>query len=144
MELICLCQEELPCKEDGKEIDKFIKAVSNVPFKTITGIDPSNGWSQPRPRRLVFYNFTYPEKAEKEFLSRLKPYCVGSLQAISKIWDIPIIGSALTKLTGISGVDMSDVVSDPQSEIDHRQIGIRLAIIGKREDGHMEDGTELL
>ena len=144
MELLILVQEELPDKENGREIDKFIHSTTDQAFKTITGIDPSSGWNQPRPRRLVFYNFTYPEKAEKEILTRLKPYHVGSLTSLVKIFDIPILGSAFSKITGIMPVNLDEIPLDEEEVRKRRLVGVRIVILGKREDGHDISGLELL
>ena len=145
MELLCLVFEGLPDNsgEDGSKMTKCMKHISKD-FKENTGIDKGTGWNRPRPRRIHLMNFTYPEKAEKEFLERLKPYTGTAIDKITKIFDIPIIGSAITKMTGIEPIDMDKVILTKEAQDNRYGEDIRICVIGKREDGYLPNGVELL
>lgn len=145
MELICLVFEGLPDNsgEEGSKMTKCIQLLSKD-FKENTGIDKGTGWNRPRPRRIVPYVFTYPAKAEQELLERLKPYVMTKFQKITKIFELPVIGSALSKLSGIEPIDMDKVELTEEGKKYRTAEDIRIVVIGKVEDGYTETGVELL
>ena len=133
MHLIVVAQTELP--SDNGAIDEFVKEVSSKTYKD-TGIDERTGWSRIRPRELRFFDFTIPEKALEPVLEDLAPYCGGKLEKLKKLLELPVIGSQITKFTGLEPVDTDSIRKKLKEEnkISRKQIGARITILGKIKD----------
>ena len=147
MHLITAVQADFPNKITTEAIDKFIADISSKIYKA-KGISPSSGWSQIRAREVRIFDFTLPESVEDEVLTDLAPYVGGKLDKISKLYDIPIVGKLIKNKLGLKQVKMDKYKEKAIKENGGNRINkghpVRIAIIGKLDDGYNEEGVELL
>lgn len=143
MHLMVVIQESNPGKEMTGYIGKFIRKIAS---KQYTAPFVSDAWSRIRPREIRFFDFIIPECIEKEVLEDLAPYTGGKLQKLSKIASIPILKDIIGKKLGIKPIDMTEYrakISAPKTR-KRAEVPVYISILGKVEDGHTEDGVELL
>lgn len=144
MHVITILEEDFPKSIDGPTIDNFIQHISAKVYDT--PIHPRTGWSQPRAREIRLFEFTIPEQALDEFLKDLASYEGGKLTRLKKIFEVPIIGKKIKDMTGIHPVDVKAIRADlhKKGELVPKKFPIRTATIGYIEDGHTENGKEIL
>jgi len=131
MHLLVLVQEDFP---QSKKIDEFIKFISS---KQYSATHLHSAWNKIRAREIRLFDFTIPEKIEKEVLADLLPYEGYGIAKLSKILDNPILAK-IAKKFGIERVNKGDIKTSEK-----RKFPVRLAILGKYRDEYNK-GKELL
>lgn len=143
MELIVVIQESLPYKKMDGPIGQFVSKLSEKQYKAPF---VSKSWSKIRPREIRIFNFTIPEAIEEEVLLDLAPYSGARIDKLSNLIKIPILKGIISNVIGIKPIDMEKYIAKVTAE-ETRSVAefpIYLSVIGKIEDGHTEDGIELL
>ena len=143
MHLIVAIQEELPDKKMTGPIGDFVRKISSKQYSTPF---VSDEWAKVRPREMRLFDFTIPEALEDEVMTDLSPFLGGQLEKLSKITNIPILKGFIEKKLGLKSVDLDkykEINNDPQARL-VRDVGVRIAVLGKLEDQHNEEGLEML
>ena len=143
MHLIVAIQEELPNQKMTGPVGDFVRRISSKQYKAPFVSDP---WAKVRPREIRLFDFTIPEAIEEEVLKDLVPYVGGQLNKLSTLLQLPILGPLMQKTLKLKAIDMKpyqEINKDPLKRI-AKDIGVRIAIIGKLEDKHNEQGVEMI
>ena len=132
MHLLVVIQEDFP---NSDAINKFIEFISRKQYNA-THVHPS--WNRIRAREIRLFDFTIPEKAEKEVIADLLTYEGHGLAKLNKLLDNPFI-ARIAKRLGVEPIDRGNLTATSS-----RKFPVRLAIIGKYRDCYDEKNRELL
>ena len=147
MHLLVLIQEQFPQgmfanveTRRSREIQRFLDFICK---KNYSATHLTEEWNKMRPREIKLFDFTIPEKIEKEVIQDLMDFEGGSIGnkmkgAMENRW----VQKIVKKFFGVIPINRTGLVAT--KNIHRIEYPVYISIIGKFLDQHDKNGMEMI